>query len=152
MSCSKQSAIKYLIDKNLVKPNMELYSPIPSKRLSDTIDRLTKIAKSTYGVDMGDLFRVKFRDVQVGNYLILGQASTLTKARLEANDPAFEAIDRSKAQEIFRQDREIEEMRTKQEKQVQIEYESIQNEGNFIVSDEGEIQVPSSLPKINVRC
>ena len=152
MSCSKQSATKYLIDKNLVKPNMELYSPIPSKRLSDTIDRLTRIAKSTYGVDMGDLFRVKFRDVQVGNYITLGQASTITKARLEANDPAFEAIDRSKAQEIFRQDREIEEMRTKQQRQIEAEYETIQNEGNFIVSDEGEIKVPSSLPQINVRC
>jgi hypothetical protein len=152
MSCSRQSATKYLIDKNLVKPNMELYSPIPSRRLSDTIERLTRLAKSTYGVDMGDLFKVKFRDVEVGSYILLGPASTVTKARLEANVAAFEAIDRSKAQETFRQDREVEEMRTQQQKQVEAEYEAIQNEGNFIVSDEGEIQVPSSLPQINVRC
>jgi len=88
-----------LVSRNLVKPTMELYSQLPTKRLSDAIEYLTNLAKSKYKVDMGDLFRLRFRDIQVGDYLTLGSASVITKIRLEPNDAAFEAIDRSKAQE-----------------------------------------------------
>ena len=152
MSCSKQSAIKYLINKQLIKPNMELYSPIPTKRLSDTIGKLTTLAKTKYGVDMGDLFRIRFRDIDVGNYLKIGSAATVTKARVEPNDAAFDAIDRSVTQEEMRQQRELDERRFQKEREIIVSYEEIQKEGNYIVSDEGEIQVPTSLPKINVRC
>jgi len=152
MSCSKDSAAKYLIDKNLVKPNMELYSPIPSDRLLDTIEYLTNLAKNKYKVDMGELFKIRHRDVQVGSYILLGNASTVTKARLEANDAAFDAIDLAKQQTDWVEQREIEERRTKEQKSVEIEYQQIQEEGNYIVSEDGEIQVPSYLPKINVRC
>lgn len=152
MSCSKDSTIKYLVDKKLIKPNMELYTQLPTARLSKTIDRLTGIAKSKYGVDMGPLFSLKFRDVEVGNYLILGSGATVTKVRVEANDPAFEAIDRSKAQEENKMEKELNDKRLAEMGKVRVEYEQIQKEGNYIINDDGDIAVPSSLPQINVRC
>jgi hypothetical protein len=152
MSCSKQSAVKYLVDKNLVKPNMELYTPLPTNRLSKTIDRLTSLAKTKYGVDMGSLFAVKFRDIEVGNYLTLGSAATVTRVRLEPNDAAFEAIDRSEAQEAFNEQRQIDNYRIQKMGQYVREVEEIEREGNYIVNEDGEIVVPTSLPQINVRC
>lgn len=152
MSCSKNKAVKYLIDKQLIKPNMELYGSLPTKRLSDTIDRLTSLAKKTYGVDMGDLFSLKFRDVSRGDYLVLGSSAIVTKVKVEPNDPAFDAIDRSKAQEEIAIQRRKEEDYYKKLGQVKVEYDNIQEEGNFVVTEEGDIQVPSSLPKINIRC
>ena len=151
MSCSKDKAVKYLIDKKLIKPNMELYSQLPTKRLTDTIDRLTKHAKATYGVDMGDLFKLRFRDVNL-DYLITGAAGAVTKIKVEPNEAAFDAIDRSPAQKEIAQQREKEVNYFDNVGQVRREYEEIQREGNFVVSEDGEIQVPASLPKINVRC
>lgn len=152
MSCAKESAVNYLISKNLVKPNMELYSQLPTKKLSDTIEYLTNLAKTKYKVDMGDLFRLRFRDVQVGDYRILGSSSVLTKIKLEPNDAAFDAIDRSKAMEIMEMYKRLNEYNQQKERQVQAEYINIQEEGNYIVNSEGDISVPTSLPKINVRC
>lgn len=149
MSCSKDKAVKYLIDKMLVKPNLELYSPLPTSRLSKTIDKLTKIAKDTYKVDMGPLFTLKFRELNIDDYLVAGPAATVTRVKLEPNEAAFEAVDRSKAQEEIKNQREVEKARNRV---VQRDYEAIQQEGNFIVSDDGEIQVPNNLPKINIRC
>lgn len=152
MSCSRKNAVKYLIDKKLVKPNMDIYTALPSERLVDTIDRLTQRAKSVYGVDMGPLFQIKFRDVTIGNYTILGSNSVVTKVRVEPNDAAFEAIDRSKAQEEIGNQRRLDEYRKDQEGKVVVEYDTIQREGNYIINDDGDIMVPTSLPQINVRC
>jgi len=131
---------------------MELYTPLPTKRLSDTIDRLTKLAKNTYHVDMGDLFTLKFREVSRGDYLVLGSSAVATKVRVEPNEPAFDAIDRSKAQSEIALQRQKEQEHYKQLGQVAVEYDDIQKEGNFVVSEEGDVQVPTSLPKINIRC
>ena len=152
MSCSKNNAIKYLIHKKLIKPNMELYSPIPTSRLSLTIEKLTNLAKTKYGVDMGDLFTIRFRNTSVGNYLTLGSLSVVTRAKVEANTAAFDAIDRSEVQEDMRQQRELEKRRYDQLGQVVVEYEKIQQEGNYIINDDGGIAIPTSLPQINVRC
>lgn len=149
MSCSKTSTINYLVSKNLVKPNLELYTPLPTQRLLSTIERLTNTAKTKYGVDLGDLFRIRFRNIDVGNYVNMGSSSTVTRIKLEPNDAAFEAIDRSDAQEYLRQQREQDKKRFSQ---YTIEYSNIQEEGNFIMNEDGEISVPTSLPKINVRC
>lgn len=127
----------------LVKPNMELYTPLPTVRLIDKIESLTNLAKSKYGVDMGPLFYIKSRDISIGNYNILGSNSIITKIRLEPNDPAFEAIDRSKEQK----ESELEEqLRIARDEQAR------QEEGNYIISDEGDIIIPPNLPKINLKC
>ena len=152
MGCAKESAVNYLVSKNLVKPNMELYSQLPSKRLSDAIEYLTNLAKSKYKVDMGDLFRLKFREVQVGDYLTLGSSSVVTKIRLEPNDAAFDAIDRSKAMETMEMYKKLNEHNNQRDRNVEAEYINIQQEGNYIVNSEGDISVPAYLPKINVRC
>ena len=152
MSCAKESAVNYLVSRNLVKPTMELYSQLPTKRLSDAIDYLTNLAKSKYKVDMGDLFRLRFRDVQVGNYLTLGSASVVTKIRLETNDAAFEAIDRSKTMETMEMYKKLNEQNAKRDRKIEAEYINIQEEGNYILNSNGDISVPANLPKINVRC
>lgn len=152
MSCSKDSTVKYLIDKKLVKPNMELYTPLPTERLSKTIDSLTKIAKDKYNVDMGKLFNIRFREVSRGNYLTLGSSSIVSKIRLEPNEAAFEAIDRSKAQEDNKLEKELNDKRYDVMGKHNTEFVKIQEEGNYIVNDDGDIVVPSSLPQINVRC
>lgn len=152
MSCSKQSTINYLVNKKLVKPNLELYSPVITKRLSDTIDTLTKLAKTKYDVDMGPLFTVRYVDVNVGNYLILGASSVVVKSRLVPNDEAFEAIDRSPTVEENKLRREVEEHRMKKLAEITRDYENIQREGNFVLSEDGNIEVPTSMPKINITC
>ena len=152
MSCSKDSTVKYLIDKKLVKPNMELYTPLPTERLSKTIDSLTKIDKDKYNVDMGKLFNIRFREVSRGNYLTLGSSSIVSKIRLEPNEAAFEAIDRSKAQEDNKLEKELNDKRYDVMGKHNTEFVKIQEEGNYIVNDDGDIVVPSSLPQINVRC
>lgn len=152
MSCSKNSAIKYLIHKNLVKPNMELYTVTPDKRLVSTIESLTKLASSKYNVNMGDLFRIRFRDIDKGNYLNLGSSITATKARLEPNDPAFEAIDVSVQQEYNKQEAELNNFRIQQEQKIKNNYQEVENTGNIVTSDQGEVNSPKNLPKINIRC
>lgn len=132
-----------MVEHMLVKPNMELYTPLPTVRLIDKIESLTNLAKSKYGVDMGPLFYIKSRDISIGNYNILGSNSIVTKIRLEPNDPAFEAIDRSKEQK----ESELEEqLRIARDEQAR------QEEGNYIISDEGDIIIPPNLPKINLKC
>jgi hypothetical protein len=153
MSCSKISATNYLIDKGLVKPNMELYDSTPTQRLVKTIDRLTKRAKTTYGVDMGDLFTIRFRNVDAGNYLNTGSAVPSSKARLEANMPAFEAIDRSPAQIILNQQRQLDERRLEKQSQITVENEQINDEGDYIVNEDYSLfSKPTSLPEINITC
>lgn len=151
MSCSKQTTVNYLINKQLVKPNMELYTQFPTERLSNTIDTLTKRAKSVYGVDMGPLFTLQFRDVEKGNYLTQGSLAIVTKTRLRPNDEAFEAIDRSEAQARFKQNREIDEYRNQQMGKITIENERVRS-GNNIIMDDGAIPSPTSLPQINIQC
>lgn len=143
MSCSKDSTIRYMVDHMLVKPNMELYTPLPTTRLIDKIASITNLAKTKYGVDMGPLFHIRSRDITVGNYAILGHHSVTTKIRLEPNEPAFDAIDRSKEQEASKL---REELRIKRETQLREE------EGNYIISEEGDVVVPSNLPRINIKC
>lgn len=129
---------------------MELYTKLPTKRLSQTIDRLTDLARDKYGVDMGDLFYVKFRDVNLGNYIELGASSTITKVSLTPNEEAFEAIDKSTAQDYAKIQRNMEEKRKQDE--ITREYQKIQNEGNFVLGEDGEISVPTNFPQINVQC
>lgn len=152
MSCSKDKATKYLLDRQLVKPNMELYTSLPTNRLTTAIDKLTQLAKTKYQVDMGPLFSLKFRDIQVGDYLTMGRSSVVTKIRVEPNDAAFDAIDRSPSQEKIQQEERIRQLRREIDAQVTREYIQIQEEGNFVVSEDGEVSVPSFLPKINIQC
>jgi len=146
MSCSKDSTLKYMIEHMLVKPNMELYTTLPSSRLIDTIATLTAKAKTKYGVDMGDLFRIRSRDISIGNYSTMGQSSIVTKIKIEPNDTAFEAIDRSKAQI----ENDLKEQSAQQIRKQEVE--NIQKEGNYIVSEEGDIVIPDNLPQINIKC
>lgn len=148
MSCSKTSAVNYMISKKLVKRNMELYTPLPTLRLSKTIDRLTSLAKTTYGVDMGPLFSLRYRDLEVGNYLTLGSAAVETRILLIPNDSAFEAIDRSPAQERLNRQRQLDERRYNKLGEVTTEYIT----GETIADSDGSIPSPTSLPTINVLC
>lgn len=132
-----------MVDHMLIKPNMELYTTLPTTRLLDKIESITNLAKTKYGVDMGPLFFIRSRDINVGSYAMLGQQSVTTKIRLEPNDPAFDAIDRSKEQEEYK---------LRQELRIQRENEQREQEGNYIVSEEGDVVVPSNLPRINVKC
>ncbi len=145
MSCSKNSTIDYMVERMLIKPNMELYTPTPSKRLTEKIDKLTNLAKSKYGVDMGPLFFIKSRTISTGNQLLVGSAAITSKVRVEPNDVAFEAIDRSVRQQM--NEREIELRQKKMEQEVT----ALEQEGNYIVS-EGEVVIPTDLPRINIKC
>lgn len=145
MSCSKDSAVDYLKKKALIKDNMELYTKLPTARLIDTIDKLTDLAKSKYGVDMGPLFRIRTRDVSIGNYATMGNSSIVSKIRLEPNEEAFSAIDGSKMQENMKMERQF------QQESRNREIAKIEEEGNYMVSEEGDV-LPSVLPKINIKC
>lgn len=134
-----------MVDHMLIKPNMDLYTKIPSSRLINTIDKFTNLAKNKYGVDMGPLFYIKSRDISVGNYAVMGNSSLVTKIRVEPNDAAFAAIDVSKTQEENRLKEEMKAQRVIEE------VSAIQEEGNYIVS-EGEVIIPDNLPRINIKC
>ena len=151
MSCSQENTNKYLISKNLVKPSLELYTELPSRRLLQTIDSLTSRAKSKYGVDNGPLYQIKYRNIEIGNYLTLGSGSTVTKSRLEPNEGAFEAIDKSDTQRVMSEDYQREQLRMEKQREIIEEQQSIQKEGSYVVSD-GEIQVPKDFPQITIKC
>lgn len=125
---------------------MELYTTQPSKRLLDKIDKLTNLAKSKYNVDMGPLFTIRSRNVSTGNQLMIGSDAFTSKIRLEPNEAAFEAIDRSKKQEANEKEQEL------RNKARENEALALQEEGNYVISSEGDVIVPTNFPKINIKC
>lgn len=152
MGCSKDAATNYLKTRGLVKENMEITTALPTERLTKAIDYLTNLAKTKYDVNMGDLFAIKFREIEVGNYLTMGRQSVVTKVRLEPNEPAFDAVDRSPKKEAMHKQAEIDAYRQQLIGQVTAEYNEIQKEGNFVVTEDGEVKVPNDLPQINIQC
>lgn len=149
MSCSKDKAINHLISQGWIKPTLDLTTSFPNENMLKAIEKMTDRAKDVYEVNMGNLFNMRFKDINLGNYVNLGQSSTLTKIKLEINEAAFEAIDRSAMQQENKRQQEIEENNRKQLLQDTFENET---EGNFMISEEGNVIVPPNFPIINVKC
>lgn len=115
------------------------------------LDKLTQSAKTKYGVDLGGLYQIKYRNIEVGSYLTMGSSSAEVRSRLEANEAAFEAIDKSETQKVIDVKNELEQKRMQFERQVANEATQIASEGNYVVS-EGQIQVPKDFPQIAIKC
>lgn len=144
-----------MVRKNLATFTLRLPGE-PNTRLYDYINRITKLAKNKYNVDMGPLFTIRTREVftdSPGQRMLVDPIRGYN--RLEPNEPAFEAIDRSTAMEVEQLKDKANTQLLDDMRREGKEWEDRQIEGNYEVVD-GEV-VPitfnvGSLPQINIQC
>lgn len=141
MNCSsKDVMIQNMERRGLIEGDLDLKGKPMSSRLYDYVSEMTRLAKSKYGVDMGPLFKM---DSRVSDF------SGKAKVKLVPNDPAFEAIDMSKTMEQNRVDTQI---AKNNYNDVVKDNKVREEEGNYHINEEGDVTVPSNLPKISVKC
>lgn len=85
MECSVLDKVKADLRKNnLVNKNLEAPAS-KEKEITRYVMNITKLARSKYNVDLGNMFNIRTKNSQV---------------KLEPNIPAFEAIEKSRQYEI----------------------------------------------------
>lgn len=142
-SCALNKVRQDLVNKNLTDEKLnapiENYSPIV-----DYITKITSMAKTKYDVDMGRLFAINPIVTPTDNiYTPKGKAGL----KLVANEPAFEAIDRSpKMINALREKRLREEVMARDQKAA-TEVQKLKEEGQYDVTEEGDVVVPTTLEK-----
>ena len=141
MSCSKDGVVMQMLKKGFVKPNLEVVNAEISPKLFDYLTNITDLAKDKYKVDMGPLFSTTRRNTET----VLGDVKQ--SLFLVPNEPAFEAIDKSKQAELNKLNEQVRIAKYQAFKDVKI----FQEEGNYNVVN-GDIIVPNDLPQIKLRC
>ena len=141
MSCSKDSTIVHMLRKGFIKPNLDVLGRNVSSNLYNYLDKLTKLAKNKYEVDMGPLFSVgkRYSEDPLG--------PKFQTSYLIPNDYAFEAIDRSSQAD---RNRELEQTRL-ENYHIYKDYLTLSRESNYEV-EEGEVIIPKNLPAIKIKC